>query len=157
MFSGRLEVAELTAASISLPRLPTPAEAEDITPEASGFSLPDLPVSVEIGELAAERVEIGQPVIGAEVLVSLNGALSLVDGAGAASLDITKLDAVGGLTLEASYSNASEELALTLDVSEGPDGIIANLADLPGRPSVVVSCSRRCAIVRICRQYLACH
>lgn len=136
LFSGRLEIAELSAASISLPRLPTPAVSEGPTPEASGFSLPDLPVSIEIGKIAAERVELGQPVIGADVLVSVEGALSLIDGEGAADLDIKKLNASGGLTLEASYSNTSEVLALDLDVNEGPDGIIANLADLPGRPAV---------------------
>ncbi|MEP0563494.1 MAG: hypothetical protein ABJC64_03775, partial [Paracoccaceae bacterium] len=136
LLSGRLEVAELSAASISLPRLPTPAESDAPTPEASGFSLPELPVSVEIGKIAAERVELGQPVIGADALVSVEGSLSLIDGAGAADLAIEKLDAPGGLTLDASYSNISQVLALALEVNEGPDGIIANLADLPGRPAV---------------------
>ncbi|NNE88877.1 MAG: hypothetical protein HKN27_12435, partial [Silicimonas sp.] len=119
-----------------LPRLPAPAEGEEPTPEAGGFSLPDLPVSVEIGKIAAARVELGQPVTGADVLVSVEGALSLIDGEGAADLTIDKLDAIGGLTLDASYSNTSKVLALKLDITEGPDGIIANLADLPGRPSV---------------------
>ena len=139
LLSGRLEVEELSAAMISLPRLPTPAEAEEPTPEASGFSLPDLPVSIEIGEIAAERVELGQPIIGAEVQVSISGSFSLVDGAGSANLAIQKLDTIGGLTLNASYSNTTQELALILDVDEGPDGIIANLADLPGRPAVAFS------------------
>lgn len=136
LFAGRLDVTELSAAVISLPRLPVAAEGEEPTPEASGFSLPELPVSVEIGKIAADRVEIGEPLIGAEVLISVEGALSLIDGEGAADLAIQKLDAQGGLTLDASYSNTSEVLALNLDVSEGPDGILANLADLPGRPAL---------------------
>ena len=139
LLSGRLEVAELSAATISLPRLPTPAKGEEPTPEASGFSLPELPVSLEIGKIAAERVELGEPVIGADVLVSVTGGLSLIDGAGSADLAIEKLDTVGGLALKASYSNTTQDLALSLDVNEGPDGIIANLADLPGRPAVAFS------------------
>ena len=46
LFRGRLEVAELSAAEILLPRLPLPAEVAAPTPEASGFKLPELPVSV---------------------------------------------------------------------------------------------------------------
>ena len=136
LLAGRLEVAEISAALISLPRLPTPLENDTPTPEASGFSLPELPVSIQIEKIAAARVEIGQPVIGADAVVSVAGSISLADGEGSADLDIQKLDAEGGLTLKASYSNASEVLAFALDVNEGPDGIIANLADLPGRPAL---------------------
>ncbi|MXQ09414.1 hypothetical protein GQ651_16325 [Alphaproteobacteria bacterium GH1-50] len=137
LLRGRLEVNELSAASILLPRLPAPAEATDApAPEASGFSLPELPVSVNIGRIAAERVEIGQPVFGAETVASVEGSLSLADGDGAADLDITRLNAPGSLTLDAGYSNESRVLALDLSLEEGPDGIVANLIDLPGRPSV---------------------
>lgn len=137
LFRGRLEVAELSAGEILLPRLPTPAEdTEAPTPEATGFSLPELPVSVAIEKVAAERVLIGQPVFGVETQVSVEGSLMLADGEGSASLALEKLDAPGGITLDAAYSNETEVLSLDLDVSEGPDGIVASLLDLPGRPSV---------------------
>jgi translocation and assembly module TamB len=143
LFRGRLEVAELSAAEILLPRLATPAESDEApVPEASGsFSLPELPVSVSIDKIAAGRVVIGQPVFGVEALVSVAGAVRLEGGEGSANLVLEKLDAPGGIMLDAAYSNANEVLALDLKVSEGPDGIVAALLDLPGRPSVDFSVS----------------
>lgn len=137
LFRGRLEVVELSAAEILFPRLPVPSETSaPPTPEASGFSLPELPVAVAIDSISAERVAIGQPVFGAETEVSVSGNLRLEGGEGSANLALDKLDGSGAIALEASYANQSQVLALDLDVTEGPDGIIAGLLDLPGRPSV---------------------
>ncbi len=139
LLRGRLEVAELSAERIALPRLPAPGEAAAPSPEATGFSLPELPVSVEIGKIEAARVEIGAPVFGAETIAQVSGALKLADGDGTADLDISRLNGDGQLALDASYSNASGVLALDLSLEEGADGILANLIDLPGRPSVAFS------------------
>ena len=98
LFKGRLQVAELSAADILLPRLPEPPDTADPpTPEAPGFSLPELPVSIAIDQIAATRVEIGEEVFGVEANVSVDGSLSLDGGEGAASLALTKLDAPGGI------------------------------------------------------------
>ncbi len=137
LLRGQLEVSELTAGEILLPRLPTVPESDAPTPEATGFSLPELPVSVEIGQISAARVAIGAPVFGAEAEVSLAGSVSLADGEGDATLAVERLDGRGALTLEAAYANDTGVLALDLALDEAPDGIFANLVDLPGRPSVV--------------------
>ena len=139
LLRGRIEVAELSAASIELPRLPTPAEAEGPSPEAGGFSLPELPVSVSIEGLKVDRIEIGAPVFGVETAASLNGSLSLASGDGAATLDVKRLNGNGSLVLDTSYSNASENLALDLQLAEDADGIVANLLGLPGRPPLEFS------------------
>lgn len=137
LFRGRLEVTELSAAEILLPRRPVAAEeGEAPVPEASGFSLPELPVSVAIDSINAERVAIGQPVFGTEAEVSVEGSLQLDGGEGAALLDLNKLDGSGAIRLDAAYSNQDEVLSLDLTVSEEADGIVAGLLDLPGRPAV---------------------
>lgn len=137
IFRGRLDVTELSAAEILLPRLPLPSAAADApTPEASGFSLPELPVSVAIDKISAQRVAIGQPVFGVETEVSVNGTLNLEGGEGAADLSLLKLDGTGSIALAASYANQSRNLDLNLTVSEAQNGIVAGLLDLPGRPSV---------------------
>ncbi len=136
---GRLDVAQLTAERIGLSRLPPPGEAAPPSPEASGFSLPELPVSVNIGRVAADRVEIGEPVFGEATVATLDGSLTLADGQGAATLSVERLDAPGSLALDASYSNETANLALDLALEEGPDGIVATLADLPGKPSLSFS------------------
>ena len=137
LLRGRLEVNRLTARDIILSR---PPEAEDrLTPEdaqAQPFALPDLPVSVNIGELRAERVALGAPVLGEAAEFSVDGALSLDGGEGDADLQIERLDAEGELSLEAAYSNESRVLALDLDLREGPGGLLSGLMTLPDRPAL---------------------
>ena len=140
LFSGRLEVAELSAVSIELPRLPGPSNTGDApSPETSGFKLPELPVSVEIGRIAAETVEIGAPVVGVAASVSLDGSLSLAGGDGAAKLEIQRLDGGGGLSLDAGFANETELLRLDLSLAEQDGGLLATLIGLPGRPAVAFS------------------
>lgn len=139
LLRGRLEVNALTAAEIIVPRLPQ-SDAEAPSPEATPFSLPDLPVSVRIDQVAADRVELGEPLFGAAAVVSLNGSVSLDGGTGAADIAVERVDGdTGSLTLEASFDNASENLAILLNLTEAEDGIAANLLNLPGLPSVVLN------------------
>ena len=132
-----LDVNELSAALVQLPRTPLPSDAPDVPDaEATHFSLPTLPVSVQIDRFAIERLELGQPVIGVETVASAEGAMSLANGEGVVDIDLVRLDGEGELILDASYSNASEVLSIDLNLSEAEDGIFAALVDLPGRPSV---------------------
>ena len=140
LLGGRLEISELSADEIDLPRAPAVAEDAGPTPEASGFSLPDLPVSVDIGTIKAGKVSLGEALFGAAAVISLDGTARLKDGAGTARLDVRRIDGTeGALKLTGSYSNATRYLDLTLDVSEPADGIAANLIGLPGRPSLDLS------------------
>jgi len=136
LLRGRLEVRQLTAGEIILPRAPQSDPALP-TPEATPFALPELPVSVRIDKVAAARVDLGAALFGAAAVVSLEGSASLDGGAGAANIALQRIDGrVGALTLDAAYDNADENLALKLNVTEAEDGIAANLLDLPGRPSL---------------------
>ena len=136
LLRGRIEVAKLSASEILLQRLPASDTTEAPTPEAKSFELPELPVSINLGEISANRVLIGEPVFGIETEVAVKGALSLADGEGTAKLDILRLDGGGSVALDAGYGNASGVLALDLALEEDPDGIFATLAGLPGSPSV---------------------
>ncbi|NNE79838.1 MAG: hypothetical protein HKN18_06145 [Silicimonas sp.] len=136
LLRGQVEVAEITAAEVLLPRGPLASDDTAPTPEASGFNLPELPVSINIAKLAADRVFVGEPIIGAEIEASVTGAINLADGEGTAQLDIVRLDGRGNFALDGTYSNTSTNLALDLSVTEEPDGVLANLLDLPDRPSV---------------------
>ncbi|SHK20522.1 autotransporter secretion inner membrane protein TamB [Shimia gijangensis] len=137
---GRIEVEKLIAKEILIPRLPEP-EKTSPSPEASGgFALPELPVSVNIGEINAARVAIGEPVFGVETTVSLVGSMLLLDGTGAAKLDLVRTDGQQGhIRLEAGYANADEILAIEFNLQEAPNGIAATLMSLPGQPSVDLS------------------
>ena len=118
LLRGRVEVEELSAEEIIMPRLPLPAEepVETSDAQASGFSLPELPVSIRIDKLAIERAEIGEPVIGQDVVATLAGSMRLANGEGEADLDLRRTDGrTGVFSVQGAYSNASD--ALTIDVA----------------------------------------
>lgn len=134
LLSGRVEIGEMSAAVIELPRQPV---SSGTGAEASGFVLPELPVAVEIGKLTAGRVALGEAVFGAVAEVSLLGSMKLEGGEGSAELAIDRIDGpFGRVAFTGSYANATRRATLDLLVSEGANGIAASLIGLPGTPSV---------------------
>ena len=139
LLRGAIKIDQISAKEIIIARKPTPVGGVP-APEATGFSLPELPVSLEIGLIKAERVELAEPVIGEAAVVRLEGTANLTGGEGTALLDIVRTDGpTGTLRLDGSYSNVTTQLDLTLTVEEGEDGIAANMLDLPGRPAVALT------------------
>ncbi len=132
---GQVEVTELSAQELIVARPPV-ADPALPPPEAQGFALPDLPVSVNIGRIAATRIELGEPVLGQAVEGTLEASLQLAGGEGETRLTLLRTDdgPVGSVTLEGSYSNETRLLILDLDAREGPEGIAATALGLPGRP-----------------------
>ncbi len=141
LFGGRVSVNELTAQEIILDRMPVADPDALPSPEAGGFSLPELPVSVEIGSVIAEKIVLGAPVLGTPVEGRLDGSLNLADGEGRGTLVLERTDdgPEGKINLEASYSNASQQLVLDLTAAEGEGGIAATLLGLPGVPAAELS------------------
>jgi translocation and assembly module TamB len=141
LLSGQVVINELSAQEIILSRLPDTGDSDMPAAEAKGFSLPDLPVSVEIGRVAAERIVVDRAVFGQPVEGSLESALSLIGGEGKASFTLLRSDAGpdGDIRLEASYSNLSRELDLSLQAREGAGGLAVTLLGLPGAPSAELS------------------
>lgn len=57
-----------------------------------------------------------------------------------ASLSLRRTDgAVGEVTLDAGFANATRQLSLDLLVKEGAGGIAASLLDLPGAPALTLA------------------
>ncbi|MEO0653865.1 MAG: hypothetical protein AAFY77_03240, partial [Pseudomonadota bacterium] len=136
LLRGRVEVEELRAAEIILDRLPEPSPSTP-NPEASGFSLPDLPVAINIGALTAERIEIAEDVLGQAATFSLDGAMQLADGEGDVRLEALRTDRTGdAFTIAGSFANQTRFLTLDLLLEENADGIVSNVLDLPGNPSL---------------------
>ena len=135
LFRRELSVTSLSAAEIVLERLPDPGPGAPPSPEATPFALPELPLSIEIGEIRADVVSLGETILGRPAEIRLDGSARLVDGDGAARLVAERIDGEEGrLALAGSFANVSRELVLDLDLSEGPDGIAATLMGLPGTP-----------------------
>lgn len=141
LLSGELVVNQLTAAKITMTRLPVAEEGAMPAPEASGFSLPELPVSVDIDRIAAESIALGPDVLGQAVEGSLEASMSLSGGAGEAAIDLLRTGdgPKGEIVLDASYDNASGQLALSLQASEDAEGIVVGLLGVPGAPAAEFS------------------
>ncbi len=137
LLRGRLEVNELSAGLIALPRAPV-AEPTAPTPEARGpFSLPELPVSVDVERFGIDRIELGAPFVGEELILSMEGSASLAGGEGEAQLSAERLEAqTGQFEVAGSYSNETDVLGLNLTFIEGEGGIVASRLGLPGAPSL---------------------
>lgn len=136
LLSRRVEIQELSAETVILPRLPG---GDSAAPQAETreFALPVLPVGINIEKISIGRVELGQSVIGVEAVASVQGSMNLADGAGRADLTINRVDGPrGAFVLAASFSNETRVLSLSLDLDEDPDGIFTNLVQIEGRPAV---------------------
>jgi translocation and assembly module TamB len=140
LLRGAIEVEELSAAKITVTRAPLPDDSVELPDaEATPFALPELPVSINLETLQIDEIALGEVFLGEPVTISLTGSASLSGGDGVANVEALRLDErTGRFVIDGSYSNASEVLALDLDLSEDADGIIARLLDLPGKPSVAL-------------------
>jgi translocation and assembly module TamB len=138
LFSGRIEVNQLTADEILLDRLPAP---QGPVAEAGEFALPELPVSVQIGALAANRIVLGAAVLGQPVEGRLDAALSLIGGEGQGRLTLIRTDdgPEGVIDLAASYANADKRLVLDLSAREDAGGLAVSLLGLPGAPQALLT------------------
>ena len=146
LLRGRIQIAELTAEEILLPRMPATGESE-VTPEAREFGLPELPVSINIDKINAQRVELGQPVIGLEAAIALDGSMNLEGGEGTTKLTIQRLDGPRGqFVLDGGFSNATKILRLNLALDEDADGLLVNLVDLYDKPAIKAQISGEGAI-----------
>ncbi len=134
----QVEINELAAEEIVLLRAPS-AGPEPVSPEAQEFSLPELPVSLRVGRLRAERVEIGDSLFGEAAVVTLDGRAQLAGGAGDTELTVARIDgAEGALRLSGSFDNTSRVLEFDLSLQEEEGGIAANLIGLPDRPEIAL-------------------
>lgn len=140
LFSGRIDVDELSAAEVEMPRLPQ--TSGDSWAEARGFALPELPVSVNIGALKIDRVILGAPVLGEPVTLAVSGSMQLAGGEGSASLLTSRVDGpTGRIDVRAAYSNATRQATLDLLAEEGPEGIAVRMLGIPGLPSATLAVS----------------
>jgi translocation and assembly module TamB len=142
LFGGRLEVNSLRADSIEYIRNAIPVEgAVDLPPPESGsLEIPQFPVAIQIGELAVPSVTFGEGVFGLGSEISLAGSMTLEGGNLDAVLDIVRLDGPGGtLDLDVVYRREGNTIDLGLSLVEPPNGVLANLLNIEGRPAMQVT------------------
>jgi len=140
LFVGRLEVRSLTAESIEYTRNAVPSRdvpANLPSPEAGGLQIPEFPVAIIIEQISVPCVTFGEGVFGLGSQISLAGAFTLEGGNLSSTLDIKRLDGPGGtLDLDVAYTRADQNVDIDVTLTEPPNGILANLLNMEGRPAV---------------------
>ncbi|NHF72919.1 translocation/assembly module TamB domain-containing protein [Paracoccus xiamenensis] len=142
LLRGRVQVGELSAALIEIPRLPQSEEEEPeaASAEARSFNLPELPVGINIEQISAPRVVLGSPVIGEDAEISVTGAMSLEGGEGTADVVIARTDGKkGDFIFKGGFDNDSRVLNIDLTLDEDPNGIFSRIARIEGRPAVAAT------------------
>lgn len=136
LLRGVVDVSELSAERIELVRMPESGESGP-SAEAGTFALPELPVSVSIGRLAADRIVLGEAVLGEALEGRLEASASLAGGEGAVALALERVDGgpAGKLDLSASFANATGQLAVDLLAEEAAGGLAVRKLGIPGAPS----------------------
>jgi translocation and assembly module TamB len=135
---GRVNVNRLTVGGIDwLRRAVRPSGPPRPEAAAEPFALPQLPVAIRLQELDFGRVAFAEPVFGLAAELGATGSLNLVRGALDTDLDIRRLDGPGGeLTLDASFSSQTRQLAVDLHLQEPAGGVVANLLRIENRPAI---------------------
>ncbi len=141
LFTGRLLVRSLTADSIEYLRNAIPSgETKLPSPEASPLQVPEFPVAIQLDKLAVPKVTFGESVFGLGSEISLDGSLRLEGGSLTAALQIVRLDGPGGrLDTDIAFRNADKTVDVAVTLTEPPNGIVANLLNIEGRPEVALA------------------
>ncbi len=137
LLAGKVTVSQLTAAEISLWRIPS-TQAE-VNAEAPSFALPELPIAINIGALAVEKLHLAAPVLGQEINASAAASMQLAAGRGQGSITLRRGaqdSAQGQADIDVAFSNAERWLRIDLAASEGVGGILAQVLGIPGAPAL---------------------
>ena len=125
----------LSAAEVTLQRAPDLAAADQ---DEGPFEIPRLPVALSTEAIELTRINLGAPLLGTAVALTLEGAARVPEkGDFTANLEIRRLDGVEGeLQASAALTPEDQSLELSLTLSEAAGGIIAHLAGVPDLPAL---------------------
>ncbi len=141
LLRGRVEIGELSAALIEIPRLPKSEDTSDQPrAEARSFNLPELPVGINIEKISAPQVVLGSPVVGQDATLALTGSMSLDGGDGKADVVINRTDGKkGDFVFKGGFDNSSRMLNIDLTLDEDAGGIFSHFVGIEGNPPVAAT------------------
>ncbi|MHA6263589.1 translocation/assembly module TamB domain-containing protein [Arenibacterium sp. CAU 1754] len=139
LLRGNFVVNTLRADSIVIDRKPGPTKQDETlpSPEAQGFQLPELPVSVNIGEIAVDRLKLDPSLTGIGAEMSVLGNLLLDAGKLDSRLAISRLDRPTDLLdLKGQFANDTGQITLDLILTEAENGLLSEVLNIPERPAI---------------------
>jgi translocation and assembly module TamB len=140
LLRGRLEVEELSAARIDIPRLPKAEEDTLPDAEATPFTfpqLPEFPVSIDVESVNIAQFALGMPLVGQAVQLQMNARATLNDDGLGVAFKANRTDGKRGVfELTTRLSRNQDMLETLLELSEEEGDIAATLLNIPETPSV---------------------
>jgi translocation and assembly module TamB len=138
LIQKRVKIKTLTADKITIFRKPA-ANEDAISPKAGVFRAPELPVSVSIQTISAKELILEDKVFGYAARLQLTGSIEIAGGTMNVSMQAQDLDNAGEFELKTAINIEDKAVLVHLKAKEAANGLIVNLLDIPGKPSLFVA------------------
>jgi len=138
LLSRKLSVETLELDNLDVYRRPVATGEAQPPEESRGNILPDLPVKIVVRNFKLNEARLGEPVLGQEARLSVNGSAELGDPSEGLQLYLAlkRLDAAGHVGINLSFVPDTQALALDLEHDEPAGGLAARLLRLPNLPPI---------------------
>lgn len=138
LLSGRLDVTELSAKQLRMPRKPVPVQSLP-SAEATPLQIPELPVAVRLAKVSIPRVVLGSDILGQAAVLDVAGSANLADGSASLDLAVRRTGAKAGqIIVQASFVKETQSLAVDLSLEEPQGGLAASLLGIQGAPPLAL-------------------
>jgi translocation and assembly module TamB len=134
----RIKAETLSADRITIYRKPA-SNIQSTSAAADTFRIPELPLSVNIKNISANELVLKKPVFGLATRLQLAGNIDITDGNMDVSLTAQNLDNEGIFDLKTILHADGKAVFIHLNAEEAANGLIANILDIPGKPSVLAT------------------
>ncbi len=135
LLTGKFHIIQFAIGTLALERLPEPQNDTDIEPpptESAPLSWPTIQIALD--EIKAERIHLGESILGESVELSLDSR-ALIERSGQAisfALLLKRIDEISAkLHAEVEFNRATESLQVDINADEPAGEMIAKLLSLP--------------------------
>ncbi len=121
LLAGKAHIRSLTIAEVDMARLST---APSTTPFIDYLRVPRLPIPVALDRLSIGKLALAPPVLGENILATVEGSAALASGKAHIALDLHRIDnSAGNILLAMEIAGQTPVLSLQLDATE-PTGVV---------------------------------
>src|SRR5580693_15335 len=121
LLTGKAHIRSLTIAEVDMTRSST---APSTTPFLDYLKVPHLPIPVELDRLSIGKLALAPPVLGENILATVEGSAALAGGKAHIALDLHRIDnSAGNILLAMEIAGQTPVLSLQLDATE-PTGVV---------------------------------
>ena len=121
LLTGKAHIRSLTIAEVDMTRSST---APSTTPFLDYLKVPHLPIPIELDRLSIGKLALAPPVLGENIVATVEGSAALADGKAHVALDLHRIDnSAGNILLAMDIAGDTPVLSVKLDAAE-PTGVL---------------------------------